>query len=55
MQFNHIIFSNQIILSSILHAGLFQGVIGIIGQVCIYGSHSCYRETGLSSYASSQF
>ena len=49
MQFNHIVFGNQIIVSSILRAGLFQGVIGIIGQVCLYGSHSCYRETALST------
>ena len=42
-QFNHIVFGYQIILRSILLAGLFQGVIGIIGQVCIMG-HTVVTE-----------
>lgn len=50
MQFNYIVFGYQIILNSILLVGLFQGVIGIIGQVCIMG-HTVATEKLVSLYA----
>lgn len=50
MQFNHVVFGNKIVLFSICHTGLFQGVIGIIGQVCIYGLHNCLQMPNQFSY-----